>query len=451
MPSNSLKNAMNIILNKLASEGSSIIKNKKKNQSTNSKTNIAYWALYDFANSVPIIVFALYFSQWLVIENHVSDLVYNLIFVGASILLILTSPVVGAISDQKGIKLPFLQFFTVSFTISVLVTTIVALFFKSSVEVVTLAAFFFLLANYLYQFSLVFYNSLFPQLAPLEKRGKISGIGIASGWLGQIFGLLITFPFAAGSIYLFGNPGRVQTFLPSIIIFLLLAMPMLLLFKEKASLSMAKISVKKEYQKYFANFKEIIKLPGMGRFLLGYFFFTDAVLTLQNNYPIYLQQVFQVDDKIKAVFTISALLTSAVGAFVVGWLADKKGLKKTLVLLIGIWIVVIPIFSLAPNFNLFWLMATLVGFLFGATYPVLRAVLSYLSPQDKLSSSFSYYTLMERFSTFLGPIIYGSIASLTMLGINRYKIAMSAMGIFVILSFIILRKIPSNSKHNINN
>ena len=410
------------------------------------KKNIFYWALYDFANSVPIIVFALYFSQWLVIENGIPDLIYNLIFVGSSILLILTGPIAGVISDQKGVKLPFLKFCTISFIISALVTALVTLLFKNTIQVVTLAVFFFLLANYLYQFTLIFYNALLPELGSSEKRGFISGIGIGAGWLGQIFGLLITLPLATGAIYLFGNPGRPQTFLPSVIIFILLALPMLLLFKEKAKPTNKRISIIEEYKKYIVNFKSVIKIPGMGRFLLGYFFFTDAILTIQNNYPIYLQQVYQIDDKTKAIFSISALLTSGVGALVIGWLSDKKGLKQTLLVLIGLWIIVIPLFSFAPSFSVFWMVAILVGFLLGATYPILRAILSYLSPPEKLGSSFSFYTVMERFSTFLGPLVWGSLTTgLLDLGANRYRIALLAMGIFVVLSFIVLRKIPTKS------
>ncbi|MBI2595382.1 MFS transporter [Candidatus Daviesbacteria bacterium] len=412
------------------------------------KKDIFYWALYDFANSFPVIVFALYFSQWLVIENHVSDFYYNLIFVIASVLLILTSPVLGAISDQKGIKLPFLKILTVSMIMTILITAFLTLFFKTSTTIITLAAFFFLLTNYLYQFSLVFYYALFPQLAKLEKRGFVSGLGGGAGWLGQIVGLLVTLPFATGAIYLFGNPGRPQTFLPSIILFFLFSLPMLFLFKEKVHSTQAKISIKQEYQKYFDNFKTLIKIPGMGRFLLGYFFFTDAVLTLQNNYPIYLQQVYQVNDKLKAIFSITALLASVIGSIIIGYLADKKGLKKTLVVLMGIWILVIPFFSLAPDFTIFWAFAILVGFLGGATYPILRSILSYLSPEEKLSSSFSYYALMERFSTFLGPLVWRIIVTfLTSIGSSRYRIGMFSMGLFVILSFIILRKIPFRVTH----
>ena len=37
------------------------------------RKNIALWTLYDFANSIVVVVFFLYFSQWLVVDKGVSD------------------------------------------------------------------------------------------------------------------------------------------------------------------------------------------------------------------------------------------------------------------------------------------------------------------------------------------------------------------------------------------
>ena len=56
------------------------------------KKNIFLWASYDFANSIITIVFFLYFSQWLVVEKGVSDLLFNMSFVVSSLFLVLTAP-----------------------------------------------------------------------------------------------------------------------------------------------------------------------------------------------------------------------------------------------------------------------------------------------------------------------------------------------------------------------
>lgn len=260
------------------------------------KKNIFYWAMYDFANSIPVIVFALYFSQWLVVENGVSDILFNLTFVISSLLLISSAPILGVISDQKGVKLPYLRNLTLAMIVTILITTLLTLIFPAKSEFLILAAIFFTLTNYFYQFSLVFYSALLPQLAPINKRGFISGLGISAGWLGQILGLLITLPFASGKIYLFGNPGREQTFLPAVILYILLTLPMVFLFKEKVTVKKTAVKIIEEYKNYIKNFKLLIAEKGLGRFLLGYFFFTDAVLTVQNNFAIYLEQVFKIND-----------------------------------------------------------------------------------------------------------------------------------------------------------
>jgi hypothetical protein len=88
-------------------------------------------------------------------------------------------------------------------------------------------------------------------IAPPEKWGKVSGIGEAGNLLGEVFGLLITLPLASGAVYLFGEAGRAQTFLPATVLFFILALPMLLFFKlPKQELSNYKINFKEEYKNF---------------------------------------------------------------------------------------------------------------------------------------------------------------------------------------------------------
>lgn len=191
------------------------------------RKNVALWTLYDFANSIVTVVFFLYFSQWLVVDKGVSDFWYNMTFALGSVLLLLTAPVLGSIADRTGRQRQYLNRITVLTFIVFLLTSLAALFWTDKAW---LAVVFFLVANYFYQFSFVFYNALLSLIAPPEQWGRVSGVGQAGNWLGQIAGLLITLPFAAGSVYLIGEAGRAQTFLPATILFFVLALPMLLFF-----------------------------------------------------------------------------------------------------------------------------------------------------------------------------------------------------------------------------
>jgi len=196
------------------------------------RKNVILWTLYDFANSIVEVVLYLYFAQWLVIDKGVSDLWFNMIFVGSTILLILTAPFFGTLSDSTGVQKRYLNRTTWLFFLSALLISLVTMFWSGQY---ILAALLFLLANYFYQLSFTFYNAMLGHLAPPEKQGIISGIGQAGNWVGQIAGLLLSIPLVAGTIYLFGEAGRAQTFLPATIIFILLALPMMLYYKERSS------------------------------------------------------------------------------------------------------------------------------------------------------------------------------------------------------------------------
>lgn len=405
-----------------------------------SRKNVFLWTLYDFANSIVTIVFFLYFSQWLVVDKGVPDFWYNMIFTIGSVLLLLTAPIWGSIADKTGRQQKYFNKITVLTFLCFLGASFTTLFFSQKIF---LAALFFLLANYLYQFSFVFYNALLHQIAPKEKWGRISGIGQAGNWLGQIAGLLITLPLASGAIYFIGEAGRAQTFLPAAILFFVLALPMLLFFKlPKQENLNSQISLKEEYKNQWNQFKELTKDPNMKLFLIAYFFFNDAIITASNNFPIFLQNVFAVPDNTKSMILVGILATSVIGALCSGWVADKIGLKKTLTIVIGSWVVLFPALGLVQNFSLFVACTILMGFLFGSIWTVTRAAMTALTPPEKLNFGFSFYTLAERVSTFFGPLSWGLITSLFInLGPTRYRLAAISMTVFVVIGFYFVRKV----------
>jgi UMF1 family MFS transporter len=142
----------------------------------------------------------------------------------------------------------------------------------------------------------------------------------------------------------------------------------------------------------------------MKLFLLAYFFFNDAIITSQNNFPIYVQRVFSTSDSMKSMLLIGILMTSVLGAFLSGLVVDKIGLKKTLSIVLGSWVVILPLMGITSSFPIFICLAILMGFFYGATFTVSRATMVALCPKEKINFGFSFYTLAERFSTLFGPI-----------------------------------------------
>ncbi len=401
-----------------------------------------FWILYDFANSIAVVVFFLYFSQWLVVENGIADIWYNLIFTASSILLVFSSPILGIIADKTQRRMPYLAFSTLMFFLCLVTVSLIALFVPYSTGAAFTAAGIYMLANYFYQLSFSFYNPMLSEVAAEEKQGLVSGLGQSANWLGMIAGILISLPLIGGTIYLFGHGGRAQTFLPATIIFFALSLPALFFLKDKTPQKIP-FRIKHEYKNYFKSFFNLIKNPGIGAFLLGYFFFNDAVITLQNNYPIYMEQVFGVSDKIKSILLLGILVTSAIGAFFGGYVADKIGRKKILTIILVLWIILFPMIGSLKILPIFYALTVVMGLLYGATWSVARALMLKLTPKDSLNHAFSYYTLAERFSTFVGPVAWGTITYfLAGRGAVRYQIAAVSLTIFVVIGLVLVNKIP---------
>ena len=95
------------------------------------------------------------------------------------------------------------------------------------------------------------------------------------------------------------------------------------------------------------------------------------------------------------------LATSAIGAFCSGFVADKIGLKKALMIVLGSGVIIFPLLGSASNFNIFVILSVLTGFLYGSIWTIMRAAMTELGPKEKLNFGFSFYTLGERVSTLI--------------------------------------------------
>src|SRR6478752_2295210 len=168
------------------------------------------WALYDFANTVfSMNVATLYFSAWLIVDLGHSNTLYAVANGIASAMVVVSIPVFGAISDATQRRKPWVVGFTLVACVSTIIMAILGQMGLPLVgEGVTgtasltltspgvallgvLAA--FTIANYAYQGTQPFYNAMFPELAPEDHRGRLSGVGSAFAYAGSITGVLLTF------------------------------------------------------------------------------------------------------------------------------------------------------------------------------------------------------------------------------------------------------------------
>lgn len=403
------------------------------------RKNRLLWILYDFANSIVSIVFFLYFAQWIVVDRGISDFHFNFTFTISAVLLLFTVPLTGLLLDKFFRRIAGLRYTT---ALTVIFYGLCAFSALSNQEITSLV--FFTLGLYSYLLSFTFYTPLINDIAQPAKRGLISGLGITANYLGQFVGLVIALPFSNGTLKFFdGNP-RAETLLPSVIIFLLLALPMLLFFREPKK-DTRELNFGSEIKNLFTETRELLAFPSVTFFLASYFLFNDAILTAANNFPIFLEQVWQVSDTIKTYILLGILITSAIGGTLSGFLADRFGHKRTLMVVLTGWVFILPLVGLLTNFTLFVISTTLMGFWFGANWAVSRSVMSYVAPHGKHNLAFAYFGLAERASSFIGPIVWGLVVSnLISIGSDRYRIATLTITGFIVFGLFALSRIKDD-------
>ncbi len=135
-----------------------------------------------------------------------------------SVSLIVTLPLLGALADRMGRHKPILIAFTL---LSVLVTALLGV-----VDSILLALLLAGVATFAFNSADAQYHPLLSTVAPEERRGRVSGIGVAVGYLGTL-----TVLFAIGSFVEDGQAER--AFLPAAALFLVFALPGFLLVRER--------------------------------------------------------------------------------------------------------------------------------------------------------------------------------------------------------------------------
>ena len=404
------------------------------------KKRLLLWCSYDFANSFIFINFLLYFSQWLVIDGGLSDFWYNATFAIATLLLLCSAPILAAFTDKYGGRKYFLNLSTFGTALFYGAAVVTAYFGTSHI---ILATIFFLLGQYFYQLCFVFYNPLIEEVADEKHRARVSGLGEFSNGLGQVLGIVAT-------IGLSGS--RLTPLVVAIVLFILFASPMMIWFRD-TKVRTAKVTVSKLATEGKLFIKKIILFFSVSLatpILLAFFFFNDALITISSNYSIYMQRVFDVPDTTKSIILILVLGMSAIGALIFGWIGDKIGNLKTLKIILFGWIILLPLLALSQTFIQFAICSVIVGALIGSVCTVTRAHLSNVLDKDNLGYGFSFYSLMERFATFVGPLSWGGIILILGTGPNSYRIAVAFMTVFIVIGLIVLLKWKRESINIVN-
>lgn len=372
------------------------------------------WYLYDFGNSAyaAVILLAVYsaYFQGKVVGGSEGTRMWGIALGIAMLVVAVVSPFLGAIADYAAYKKRFLFFFS---ALSWVFTAL--LFFVNKGNIVS-GTIFFIMAEIGYRGAQVFYNALLPDVATEEEMGRVSGNGWAIGSIGGIVCLLFILP----AIMFIKDPALVETdfiirasFPFTAIFFAAATLPLFFWVKEKHIrralpagdnfLTLAFKRLKHTFQAV-KHFKEFLK------FILAFLIYNDGVLMALNFASILGGVLFGMKTQQLIIFMIIVQFTSALGAYVFGLLAEKRGFKSMLIISLVLMIgsVVWMIFN--GSATLYYVIGGLAGFALTGVQSLSRTMTGLFAPQAKTTEFFSFFAIAGKSSSFIGPTIFGIIA-----------------------------------------
>ncbi|MGH7604834.1 MAG: MFS transporter [Gemmatimonadaceae bacterium] len=441
------------------------------------------WALYDFANTVfSMNIATLYFSAWLVGDLGHSNTLYATVNGIASALVVISIPLFGAISDATQRRKPWVVSFTI---IACTCTVLIGVFGQNGLPLVgegieaqllppplrmnpavalvgVLTA--FTIANYAYQGAQPFYNAMLAELVPADRRGRLSGMGAAFGYAGSITGVLLTFPFFTGALPLVGSlpgrvvgflrhaipftehGGRVSTFVPTALLFLLFSLPLFLFCRDhNAVRGKRAIPWREAFRDVRQTLEEAKKYPGTMRFILTSFLYQDAMGTIISNMALY--AIFAMGFRKGAEATLFVILTvpAVLGSYGIGRLVDRYGPKRTLSWVLGAWVVLLAAMIVVPTRGAFWIVGACIGLIYGGVSTAERPLLLNLVPDVEAGRFFSLMVLSSRAAAVVGPFVWAfAVDALTpSMGTGfAYRAGVMTVAIGMSLALLMLRGVP---------
>lgn len=431
------------------SNGDSVISqlNQNKAEQRRLRKEIFAWTLYDFANTsysviIVTVVYAIYFKQYIVgnftIElgnwsRNPGDFLWGL---GGSVsmaIVALSSPIMGAIADYSNQKKKFLFIYTM-----VCVTAMASLYFLQPGMILP-AVLIFIIGNVGFEGALVFYNGFLPQISTPSNIGKISGYGFAFGYVGSLISLMIALPFASKAFAANDLSLVRPTFVLAALFFLFFSLPFFFLVKERqVNVANAEVNyIKAGYQRTVATIKRLKEFTEINKFLLAYFIYIDGVNTV-----IYFSGIFAsttLGFSVREVIQFFAIVQSSAisGSYVFGYLTDKFGPKKTIMITLLLWIIVTVGAYFTYSAAMFYVVGLIAGVAMGSSQSASRAMMGKLIPNGMEAEFYGFYALMGKFSSILGPFTFGLVSTLT----GNQRMAIISLMIFFVVGLILLNRV----------
>ncbi len=398
-----------------------------------------FWILYDVGNSAFVLLVAtimpIYFN-YLAGNAGLSSVDY-LAYWGyaasvTTLLVAVSGPILGTITDNKGLKKPI-------FVLSILVGSIACLVL-GFVQHWLLFLVIFVIAKYGFSSSLIFYDSMLTDVTTEERMDHVSSQGYAWGYIGSCI------PFVAGlgivlgadSLNLTMEASMAIAFAITAVWWFAVSMPLIKNYEQKYYVERQAGAVKESFARLGRTICELKDDKAVLFFLLAFFFYIDGVYTIIDMATAYGSAL-----GLNSTGLLLALLVTQLVAFpfaiIFGRLAGKHKSEKLIMVCIVCY-TVIAVYAMFLKYQYqFWILAVCVGMFQGGIQALSRSYFAKIIPNEKSGEYFGLLDICGKGASFVGTTIVSVVSQITG-SVNK---GVGMIAVLFVIGIVMFRKAVS--------
>ena len=414
------------------------------------------WILYDVANSAFTLLVStlipIYFNSLAGAAGVDEDMYLSYWGYAGSISTVLVAfiaPICGTMSDRKFKKPIFL------------LTVILGCVACAALGMTTHWLFFlgiFILAKVGFHSSIVFYDSMLPEITTPERMDNISSMGYAYGYIGSVipFVICLVLVLFCDSFGLTMGGAMVGAFLITGGWWALLTIPLAKRYKQTAFVEKEGTALGDSFRQLARTFKEAKQEKHIFLYLISFFFFINGVYTIIDMATAYGSAL-----GLDTTGLLLALLLTQIVAFPCAIIFGRLSAKYDTGLLIKICIICYTCITAFGMFLVslwqFWVLATLVGMFQGGIQALARSYLAKIIPAERSGEFYGLLDICGKGASFMGTTLVAFVSQITAgitidvfgITLQNENLAVGSLILLFIVGYLVFCKADTLNKERV--
>ena len=411
------------------------------------------WILYDIGNSAFTLLastlISIYFGSLADAAGILEDLYLSYwadaITISTALLAII-APICGTLCDRRYKKL--------FFVLMVVLGCVACACLGVTTHWVAFLGI-FILAKVGFNGSIVFYDSMLPEITTEERMDNVSSLGYAYGYIGSVIPFLLCL-----ALVLFGENfglsmgnAMILAFLITAVWWAVFTIPLLKRYKQTAYVEKKGAALGDAFRQLGRTFKEARKEKHVFLYLIAFFFFINGVYTI-----IDMATAYGTSLGLNSTGLLLALLLTQIVAFPCAIIFGKLSAKFDTGLLIKISILCYTVITLFGMFLMslwqFWVLAVLVGMFQGGIQAMSRSYLGKIIKPERSGEFFGLMDICGKGASLVGASLIALVNRLAVgmevrifgLTLQNENLAVGSLIILFIIGFVLFCKADKLNK-----